>query len=223
LKKVLILLLSSGAMAAFGVIAVDASPALAAKCHCKRGPRGPRGPRGFTGPRGPQGPVGPRGANGSAGATGSTGATGPAGPAGPGMNNFDAYLTTPGQTHSVTVGQFTVSDADQVGGTGCIGVAVTNNSSSTGGYLNADSKGDNGSTSTIALAKGNSLDVWDNDAADGDDPGAGTSAEGFTPFQAWLDTGTTMSAITGIASDANGTAGPSGNIPCIDMGGVAGS
>jgi hypothetical protein len=221
LKKLVVLLLSSGAMAAFGVIAVDASPALAAKCHCKRGPRGPRGPRGFTGPRGPQGPTGPAGARGPAG---SNGATGPAGPAGPGLNNFDAYLTTPGQTHSVTVGSFTVSDADQVNGKGCLGIGITNNSSSTDGWLNAGSKGTNGSTMTVALGKGSTLDVYDEDAPDGTDTGAGTSADPAMLFEAWLASGSTSSSVTGLVGDANSdTPSPSGNTACLDMGGFAGS
>ena len=91
MRKVLILLVSSGAMAAFGVIAVDASPALAAKCHCKTGPRGPRGPRGFTGSRGPQGPAGP------------AGSAGPAGPAGPAGNDEMELLKEIRQQGDLTV------------------------------------------------------------------------------------------------------------------------
>jgi hypothetical protein len=119
MKKLLVLLLSSGAMAAFGVLAVDASPALAAKCHCKRGPRG------FTGPRGPAGPAGPAGARGPAGATGPAG---PAGPAGGGLNNWDGVLKTPGQVQSVTIGSFTVFDSDLPSGLGCSDISITNNS-----------------------------------------------------------------------------------------------
>ncbi len=118
MKKLVVLLLSSGAVAALGMIAVDASPALAAKCHCQRGPRG------FPGPRGPQGPAGP------AGAAGPTGATGPTGPAGAGLNNWDSVLKTPGQVESITEGSFTVFDADQVGGGGCSDIQLTNNSTS---------------------------------------------------------------------------------------------
>jgi hypothetical protein len=221
LKKLLVLLLSSGAMAALGLVAVDATPALAAKCHCKRGPRGFTGPRG---PRGPQGPAGSRGPQGSAGSSGPAGPAGPTGPAGPGLNNFDAYLTTPGQTESVTIGQFTVSDADQLAGNGCIGIAVKNNNSSINGWLNANSGGNNGSTSTTALAAGSTLDVYDNDAPDGSNTGAGASAPGFLPFQAWIASGTTSSSVTGIVSDANSdTTLANGNTPCLDMGGVAGS
>ena len=43
------LLLSSGALTAFGMLAVEATSAPAAACHCERGPRGPRGPRGRRG------------------------------------------------------------------------------------------------------------------------------------------------------------------------------
>jgi hypothetical protein len=174
------LLLSSGAVAAFGVLAIDAAPALAAKCHCKRGPRGFTGPRGPQGPQGAkgaqgaqgaQGPAGPPGAAGTPGPAGPAGPTGPTGPQGAGLNNFDANLTTPGQVNSVTVGSFTVSDADAVGGTGCVGIGVTNNSSH-GGELNADSGGNNGGTTTDALAKGATLDTFDDDAPDGTDVGA---------------------------------------------------
>ncbi len=50
MRRLLILIVTAGA---FGVIAVDATPSLAAKCHCQRVPRG------FTGAHGPQGPAGP--------------------------------------------------------------------------------------------------------------------------------------------------------------------
>src|SRR5437588_11201121 len=115
-------------MAAAGLVAVDASPALAAKCHCKRGPRG------FTGPRGPQGPAGPRGPQGN---------TGPAGPQGPpgtssssSLTNFIGYLNTAGQTKSVTVGAFTYSTFENLDGSGCASgvnghdIQITNNSAS---------------------------------------------------------------------------------------------
>lgn len=93
MRKSFILLLASGVMATAAVVAVDATPAFAAKCHCKRGRRGPRGPRGFTGPRGPQGPAGPAGARGPAGAQGPAG---PTGPAGPGSANLTHYVVTAG-------------------------------------------------------------------------------------------------------------------------------
>ncbi|HEY1523356.1 MAG TPA: hypothetical protein VGF70_10130 [Solirubrobacteraceae bacterium] len=226
MKKLLVLLLSSSAMAAFGLVAVDATPALAAKCHCKRGPRGFTGPRGPRGPRGPQGPAGSRGPQGSAGSSGPAGpagATGPAGPAGPGLNNFDAYLTTAGQTQSVTVGQFTVSDADQLNGNGCLGVAVTNNNSTINGWLSAGTGADNDTSTIVALDAKSTLDVNDQDAPDGTDVGAGTSASPAMLFEAWLASGSTDSSITGLVGDANAdTASANNNIACLDMGGFAG-
>ncbi len=126
MRKSFVLLLASGVMAAAGVIAVDVTPALAAKCHCQRGPRGFTGPRG---PRGPQGPAGARGPAGSNGSAGPAGATGPAGPAGAGLNNFNKLLNTAGQVNSVTVGSFTLSDSEALSGSGCNGVKLTDNSS----------------------------------------------------------------------------------------------
>ena len=202
MKRLVVLVLSSGAMAAFGVIAVDATPALAAKCHCKRGPRG------FTGPRGPQGPAGPAGARGPAGPAGPTGATGPAGPAGGGLNNYDMLLSTPGQVHSVTIGQFTISDADNVGGGGCNGVTLTDNSATqaydmsqpTGwGAYDVDGDWSTGNTNTWKIS-------WDT--------GAGV-------FQAVLEDGSSM--ITGTVGDKTLAALPSSNKPCVDVGGVAGT
>jgi len=82
-KKLFVLLLSSGVIATLGMLMVEVTSASAAACHCKVGPRGPQGPRGFTGARGPQGPAGPAGPQGPAGAAGATGAAGPAGATGP--------------------------------------------------------------------------------------------------------------------------------------------
>jgi hypothetical protein len=199
LKKLFVLLLTSGAMAAFGVIAVDAAPALAAKCHCKRGPRG------FTGPRGPQGPAGPRGSQGPAGSNGSTGPAGPQGPAGAGLNNWDGVLKTPGQVQSVTVGSFTVFDSDMVSGGGCSDIQVTNNSSSQTAdydtYLNY-------SSNSYRIAPGATLDAI-------------SSGDFLNPIQAVLEDGSSM--FTALVGNENGTALASGNKPCINVGGVAGS
>ena len=200
MKKLFILLLSSGAMAAFGVVAVDVAPALAAKCHCKRGPRGPRGAQGPQGPAGPAGPAGP------SGSTGPAGATGPAGPAGAGLNNWDGVLKTPGQVQSVTIGSFTVSDADQVDGDGCSNVTLTNNSSSQTASYNAGALG-SGATGTL-IPGSSPVPVG----------GAGTFNN---VFQAVLMDGSSM--VSGLVGNYDGTQQPSGNLPCINVGGVAGT
>jgi hypothetical protein len=222
LKRLLVLLLSSGAMAAFGVIAVDASPALAAKCHCKRGPRG------FTGPRGPQGATGPRGAAGPAGPAGSAGPAGPAGPtgpAGPGLNNFDNVLKTPGQVESVTIGKFTVFVADQVNGDGCGTLNLTNNSSGT----EADYARYNDDQAYIAARAANNPDdagpVDPGATVDVSNEGGSTTAanngELLIPLQALLQDGSSM--LTGQLGIWTGPASPSGNSPCITVGGLAGT
>jgi hypothetical protein len=217
LKKLSLMLLSSGAMAA-GLLVTDVDASLAAKCHCRRGPRG------FTGPRGPQGPSGPRGATGPAGPAGpagSAGATGPAGPQGPGLNNWDSVLKTPNQVESITIGSFTVSDADAVDGTGCTYIQLTNNSPSQTAYYG-----------------------WANNNANYDSlaPGASTSSASPNYWmyagrfiydkggQAWEPDGSSMiTALIGNSggADSNGTAyatqEPNGNYPCVNFGGIAGT
>jgi hypothetical protein len=212
LKKLVVLLLSTGAMAAFGVIAVDASPALAAKCHCKRGPRGPRGPRGFTGPRGPQGPAGARG---PAGANGANGATGPAGPAGPGLNNWDGVLKTPGQVQSVTIGSFTISDADAVDGTGCTNISLTNNSSTQTAYYGVSGQISTGST----LKSGATNTDFQHGGYYNDANAQGFEPDGSSMFLAFL----ANSGGADAAYPAAATPEPSGNYPCINFGGLAGT
>lgn len=209
MRKLFALLLSSGAVAAVGLLAVDAAPALAAKCHCKRGPRG------FTGPRGPRGPAGPRGATGSPGPAGPAGATGPAGPAGAGLNNFDKYLTTAGQVNSVTIGQFTVSDNETLSGGGCGGITLTDNSASgvkyaysyvdfannqNNGWSAAQSAGSSGATNFGAANVDNSLIV-----------------------QAVLADGSSMLTGTVGNNDDITTAQANNLQPCIDVGGLAGT
>ena len=216
----MILLLSSGAMAAFGVVAIDATPALAAKCHCKRGPRGPRGPRGFNGPRGPQGAAGSPGATGHAGPAGPTGPTGPAGPAGPagpGLNNWDGVLKTPGQVQSVTIGSFTVSDADAVGGGGCTGITVAVPATDAGNWAEVDDYG-RYISSPWTTQNGTSLNPGSTV------PSSGTSFAGNVGgivFQAVVLDGSSM--VSGFVGSANGNTQPSGNAPCVNVGGVAGT
>ena len=201
MRKSFVLLLASGVMAAAGVIAVDVTPAMAAKCHCKRGPRGFTGPRG---PRGPQGPAGPAGPAGSQGPAGPAGATGPAGPAGAGLNNFNKYLTTAGQVNSVTVGAFTVSDSEDLGGLGCNGIKLTG-PGTTKGYTWSDTTKSFPVDETAANTVPLTLDEFN------------------VPLQAAADDGSSM--ITGVLgdSDDNTTKTPSGLQPCIDVGGISGT
>jgi hypothetical protein len=203
-RKVLVLLLSSGALAAFGVIAVDAAPAMAAKCHCKRGARGPRGPRGFTGPRGPQGPAGSRGATGPAGPAGATGPAGPPGPAGGGITNFDKDLNTAGEVNSITVGKFTVFDAENTAGTACTGINLTG-PATTSGYTWAS-----GTTTWSNETTTNTQTDIINDSAP-------------ERVAAYADDGSSfLMAFVG-SDDEHATPLASGLQPCVDVGGVSGS
>ena len=224
MRKSFVLLLSSGVMAAAGLVAVDVAPALAATCHCKRGPRG------FTGPRGPRGPAGPRGSQGPAGSNGSQGAAGPAGPTGPagaGFNNFDGILSIAGSTKSVTIGSFTVSDFDQLDGTGCGPVTLTNNSAGQKGnwsrynenqstIVGSPVAGDWGVLGTAGSGT-NSQQI----SGEGGSSTPSSNGELLIPVQALLQDGSSM--ITGQVGMETGNAAPSGNFPCINVGGVAGT
>ena len=208
-------------MVAFGVLAVDATSALAASCHCKRGPRGYTGPRGAQGPAGPQGPAG------------ANGAPGPAGPTGPGLNNFDMHLTTPGQTHAVTIGGFTVADIDNIDGTsGCTGVVLfaNNKNGPTCGYTNNDS-GSETSTHGYSAEDGGGVggDQWNDGLTPGTPTPAGGPGEfllaacdaGNDAFQALLDDGSSM--LTGNVGDMDISSTATTPARCIDVGGVAGT
>jgi hypothetical protein len=202
-KKLVALLLSSGAMAAFGVIAVGATPALAKKCHCKRGPRG------FTGPRGRAGPRGPRGAR------GPTGPQGPEPPQEPppfspsDLSNFDTVLTTVGQTHTLTFGDFTVSDVNNLSTNGgCSGIKLF----SPNAYaVTQGTPSDTGGEPFVPVTGGVATSI-----TVGQNPGG----HGDAVFQA-LDA--TPSYITGIVGDFTGAALPSGIFPCVNLGGASGS
>jgi hypothetical protein len=210
LRKSFVLLLASGVMAAAGVVAVDVTPALAAKCHCKRGPRGftgPRGPRGPQGPSGARGPAGARGANGSAGPAGPAG---PQGPAGPGLNNFDKFLVTAGAVNSVTFGNITVSDSEALDGSGCNGINLSDSASDGAvaaiGILTANGKG-SGFTNPVDSS--------------GVDPTNGVGT-GNNLFQAIDIDGHGLA--TGDVGDVTATTALSnGLFPCVDIGGVAGT
>ena len=209
MRKLLVLLLSSSAVAALGLLAVDTAPALAAKCHCKRGPRG------FTGPRGPAGPAGPRGATGPRGKTGPTGPVGPAPPPGPpppSLNNFDKLLTTAGEVNAVTVGQFTVSDNEALNGSGCGGVTLTDNSSTGVKYAYSE-----------VNFKANSNIGWQQNNAAGSGGATNFGADNSFTIQAFVQDGTSM--LTGTVGD-NDAVTPllANNLQtCVDVGGVAGN
>jgi hypothetical protein len=211
LRKLFALLICSGAMAALGVLATEAAPALAAKCHCKRGPRG------FTGPRGPRGPRGSQGPRGATGPAGPRGATGPAGPPSPpgadtGLTNFNKLLTTAGEVNSVTVGQFTVSDNEALDGSGCGGIMLTDNSS-TGVKYSYD----------FVDFLNNTNHGW----SSGNDPGAaGTTdfgADNSFIIQAFLEDGSSMITST-VGDNDDATPVLANNLQtCVDVGGVAGT
>ena len=207
MRKSFVLLLASGVMAAAGVIAVDVTPALAAKCHCQRGPRGFTGPRGPRGPQGPAGARGPAGSNGAAGPAGPAGATGPAGPAGAGLNNFDKTLNTAGEVNSVTVGQFTVSDSEALSGSGCNDLTLTDNSASGTKYAYTDGDFTSWTTGNASGSAG-ALDL--------------STDDGSIVLQAFLQDGSSM--LTGLVGDNDANAPSNGAVTttCIDVGGVAG-
>jgi hypothetical protein len=205
-----VLLLTSGVMAAAGLVAVDVTPALAAKCHCKRGPRGFTGPRGPRGPQGPAGPAGPRGSNGSNGAAGPAGATGPAGPQGPaggGGNNFDKVLNTAGQVNSITIGQFSVVDSEELSGGGCNDVELVDNSSA-------------GTKYNVGAFESETWSADRGTGVTGETELAGNEPNGL--FQAVLVDGSSM--ISGNVGDLDAeTDLPNGLDPCYDVGGAAGT
>ena len=207
-------------MAAFGAIAVDASPALAAKCHCKRGPRG------FTGPRGPQGPAGPAGARGPAGPAGATGPAGPAGPSGSAaLNNFGADLKTAGAVDSVTVGSFTVNIHENPDGSGCSDLTVTNNSSSvtaSGDYDGADTSG--WADETIPAGGLFSVENGDNTAASYGDGPIGMNLDfALLDGSSVIETSLNASANSQAATlTTEPTPLSNGLVPCIAWGWVAG-
>jgi len=200
-------------MAAAGVVAVDVTPALAAKCHCKRGPRGFTGPRGPRGARGPQGPAGPRGPAGANGAQGPAGPAGATGPAGSGLSNFDSVLTTVGQSHSVTIGDFTVADVNnKTTNGGCSGITLFGSKP----YYFAIGANKPVPATAAVTAAGTSTPVATGGVATPGQLNVLLQAYDFTP-----------SFITGDVGDSSATQGapaqPSGVTPCVDIGGVAGS
>ena len=204
MRKLIVLLVSSGVMAAFGVIAVGASPALAKKCHCKRGPRG------FTGSRGPAGPRGPRGPRGPAGPEPPPP---PPPPSSQELSNFDNTLTSVGQVASVTVGDFTIADVNNFTRNGGCSPATLFGSSAyvyglsqpagAQGYTQNAMPG--GATVTIAFAA----------------PPPGPNSGSFeNQLQAYDGTPSYLTATVGTDT---GPALASGIWPCITVGGAAGS
>jgi len=113
-------------------------------------------------------------------------------------------LNTAGQVNSVTVGAFTVSDSEALGGSGCNGIMLTGPATTTGYAWSVTSGAaltDNTTTNTKSVT----------------DDGANV------PLQAVTDSGSSM--ITGILGDDDFTTTntPAGLTPCIDVGGVSGT
>ena len=218
LKKLLILLFCSGALAGFAVGAASAS---GAACRCERGPRGFRGP---PGPRGPRGPIlnGPRGFRGPLGPPGPRGLVGPrgrAGPQGAGLDNFDKFIAGAGASFSVTIGSFTVSDANGPNGGGCTGIVL----SVPGGTLVANGGPGwslweaDGTTSGI----GETMSQQSMGSPGAIAPGTTTITSGTQNnlFSAVINGGSSM--LTGIVSDS--TVGNAGTRACLDWGGIGGT
>jgi hypothetical protein len=123
-------------------------------------------------------------------------------------------LSTPGQVHSVTVGSWTLNQADAVAGGGCTDMNLVNGSSSQSGELKATYQ-------TSGNSNGAENYYYDN-VTPGDnytDIIGGNQLD--ETFQAVLNNGSSM--ISGLVGSWNGTTQASGNVPCIDVGGVAGT
>ncbi len=138
-------------------------------------------------------------------------------------------MSTPGQVQSVTIGSFTMSDADALDGSGCTAILLTNNSSSTNAdfstLLNANSGLTFGPTGTIATGTANNDEgpsantIYVSGSFGGyDTPRANRLVN---PVQAVLEDGSSM--VTGLVGNDNGTAQANSNLPCINVGGVAGN
>jgi hypothetical protein len=118
-------------------------------------------------------------------------------------------LNTPGSVKSVTIGSFTVSDADLNGGGGCSGISLTNTSSSQTADVYTNGAG--APTSTAATTR-----------APGSPPFTFAGQGSFlNEFQAVLEDGSSM--ITGIVGSGNTHAQQNGNFGCINVGGIAGT
>jgi hypothetical protein len=117
-------------------------------------------------------------------------------------------MTTAGGTNSITIGSFTLADGDAIGGTGCTGIKLTDTSSTVNYEYGADAG------TWVATPHGTATNVTGG-------PGASLPS---VLFQALLDTNSsTTSMVTGIVGDFTGPAEVSGNLPCDDVGGFAGT
>jgi hypothetical protein len=124
-------------------------------------------------------------------------------------------INTSGAVMSVTIGSFTISDNDALGGGGCSNIDLTNNSTTQNADVGVGAFDDFNDTGYGPLA-----------------PGASTtsSSQGFlvqpgqvnAMFSAALVDGSSM--ISGIVgnSGTDATQQANQNIPCINVGGVAG-
>ncbi len=105
---------------------------------------------------------------------------------------------------SLTIGKFTLSDADALGGGGCTQLTLTNDSAS----VEAD------------------YQTFLNDGASTLDPGSNHTLgfgadELLNPVQAVLEDGTSF--LTAMVGNDDGPTQANQNIPCINVGGAAGS
>jgi hypothetical protein len=111
---------------------------------------------------------------------------------------------------SVTFGSFTVSDSDQLGGGGCSAITLSDNNPN----VDAD-YADNGGG---GLGHGATMGRPTHSAPQTIGNGAGTF---LNLFQAVLEDGSSM--ITGDVGNEDAKVLPSGNLPCVNVGGVGGT
>jgi hypothetical protein len=201
MRKFLLLLAAAGLLVGTSVLGVatagaNSSPAAHAAKAGKRGPRGKtgaRGPRGFTGPSGP---------------TGARGATGAQGPAALPLHPFSSFseLLPFGATESVTVGQFTVSEAATA--SACADILVKNNSTAAASVVIIAGQAATPTGDFEPLAAGGTHDLAHaSNAALGD----------LDTFAAVVTTGANPSTVTGTVGGVTVTGG------CLTSGALAGA
>jgi hypothetical protein len=111
---------------------------------------------------------------------------------------------------SVTFGSFTVSDSDQLGGGGCSPITLSDN--------NANVDADYADNAGGGLGHGATPGTPTHSAPQTIGNRAGTF---LNQFQAVLENGSSM--ISGNVGNEDGQQLANGNLPCINVGGVAGS
>ena len=111
---------------------------------------------------------------------------------------------------SVTFGSFTVSDFDELGGGGCSSITLSDN--------NPNVVADYADNAGGGLGHGATPGTPSHSAPQTIGNGAGTF---LNLFQAVLEDGSSM--ISGDVGNEDGTQLANGNLPCINVGGVAGT